>query len=862
MEEKKKYKISVITPLHNVERRIFEETIASMKKQTFGFENIEWIVVLHNCSDEEAAGVHELLDGCPNVRLEPLKNDVHSPSSPRNYGLEKATGEYVGFLDGDDRYTSWCISKVVEYLDKSQADLCHFRRMVELEKEGGIILNELVMWDQTQEMIVVNKDNWDSKRLFVGTWGMCTSKIYRRDFLMKHEIRFDDTISFAEDYDFSLSCYALAGNICLAPQLIGYVYYVNGSSLVQTTKLTSEVVLRYAKGFKKLFDKGLSYGIYMNDSMGMLLLYEAIILNACKDLDPAVRTEIRDMLEPYIRMMEPIADSKIYIGGRAGRMNTLPKKIILGETAVVGNYIYRLDGTPALTILDRQKDALKAVLRLGMNADYGKRYHFPELLTMEDYVEKVPEMGYEEYKPMIDLTINIGEQSIFTEDFITSYAVAHDENGKLMRLPFTQELLNPYVAEFRKLLGKGVVFMMAESLPYRASKLTMDNKYTNTITGLMLTEYVNQNTKSSEAEAKIVTPSELIFPKSLCDFEYVRLVIALGEEDVDTIYAPNAWVLYSEVLTLYKKWEQLCQDVGSGILSETNDIPAQVVEAINEKLRAHPQRAAELRKIFREAKGRPLLTQIWPKLTKVIADGSGSYEIYRRNVAGYLGEVSYSNGFLADECCFYGPAREDVFKLSCDNGFFEFRPLDGEESRPCFAHEVKEGEAYSLVVSNKAGLFRYRTDLQVRAQKIENEELYVRKLCPTAYDLTAMAGIREEDVYEAVLACEEKLGLRFEDFTFLKDKEAGSFLLVLEPEKERDIAGLTALEHASLTALATDYFREKGFGVEKVTVVFCEPEAHLLYRDMQMFKKGVLADGIAPCHISSDETVNTFFELL
>ena len=118
------------------------------------------------------------------------------------------------------------------------------------------------------------------------------------------------------------------------------------------------------------------------------------------------------------------------------------------------------------------------------------------------------------------------------------------------------------------------------------------------------------------------------------------------------------------------------------------------------------------------------------------------------------------------------------------------------------------------------------------------------------------------EVNAPLLACEEKLGLRFEDFTFLKDKEAGSFLLVLEPEKERDIAGLTALEHASLTTLATDYFREKGFGVEKVTVVFCEPEAHLLYRDMQMFKKGVLADGIAPCHISSDETVNTFFELL
>ena len=43
------YKVSVITPFHNVELNVFEKAYQSMKSQTIGFENIQWIVIAHNC---------------------------------------------------------------------------------------------------------------------------------------------------------------------------------------------------------------------------------------------------------------------------------------------------------------------------------------------------------------------------------------------------------------------------------------------------------------------------------------------------------------------------------------------------------------------------------------------------------------------------------------------------------------------------------------------------------------------------------------------------------------------------------------------------------------------------------------------
>ena len=38
------YKISIVTPFHNVEMEVFKEAYESMTSQTIGFENVEWII--------------------------------------------------------------------------------------------------------------------------------------------------------------------------------------------------------------------------------------------------------------------------------------------------------------------------------------------------------------------------------------------------------------------------------------------------------------------------------------------------------------------------------------------------------------------------------------------------------------------------------------------------------------------------------------------------------------------------------------------------------------------------------------------------------------------------------------------------
>ncbi len=86
-----RYQVSVVTPFHNVDIGMFKYAYESLKKQTLGFENIQWIVVLHNTESKYKSAVHELLDSHENIILKELDNGIHTPSSPRNLGMKFAT---------------------------------------------------------------------------------------------------------------------------------------------------------------------------------------------------------------------------------------------------------------------------------------------------------------------------------------------------------------------------------------------------------------------------------------------------------------------------------------------------------------------------------------------------------------------------------------------------------------------------------------------------------------------------------------------------------------------------------------------------------------------------------------------------
>ena len=93
----KKQTISVIIPVYKSEARI-RSCVESLLKQTY--EKLEIILVDDGSPDESGAICDEYANNYSHIRVLHKKNE--GPASARDYGIEIASGEYIGFVDSDD----------------------------------------------------------------------------------------------------------------------------------------------------------------------------------------------------------------------------------------------------------------------------------------------------------------------------------------------------------------------------------------------------------------------------------------------------------------------------------------------------------------------------------------------------------------------------------------------------------------------------------------------------------------------------------------------------------------------------------------------------------------------------------------
>ena len=93
-------KISIIVPVYNVEKYL-DQCLKSMVHQTFS--DIEIIIVDDGSPDNSSAIYQKYAE--EDQRVQYIKKENGGVSRARNTGLEKATGDYVLFIDSDDWMT-------------------------------------------------------------------------------------------------------------------------------------------------------------------------------------------------------------------------------------------------------------------------------------------------------------------------------------------------------------------------------------------------------------------------------------------------------------------------------------------------------------------------------------------------------------------------------------------------------------------------------------------------------------------------------------------------------------------------------------------------------------------------------------
>lgn len=107
--------VSVIMPVYNCAAYV-EEAVQSVLKQTL--ESLELLVIDDGSGDDTFTIVERL--AADDARVIALKNPQNmGVARTRNRGLDMARGEYIAFLDGDDR---WHPEKLEEQIARMQAE--------------------------------------------------------------------------------------------------------------------------------------------------------------------------------------------------------------------------------------------------------------------------------------------------------------------------------------------------------------------------------------------------------------------------------------------------------------------------------------------------------------------------------------------------------------------------------------------------------------------------------------------------------------------------------------------------------------------------------------------------------------------
>ena len=123
---------------------------------------------------------------------------------------------------------------------------------------------------------------------------------------------------------------------------------------------------------------------------------------------------------------------------------------------------------------------------------------------------------------------------------------------------------------------------------------------------------------------------------------------------------------------------------------------------------------------------RDLAKTLWPHLERIVAFGAGEYYESTARMKQFTGNIPHNNGYYYTEETIYGKAvadDSDLFETFPSGSFHEYLPLNENNAATALSTDTKSGIPYQLVVTNRAGLYRYVTDHMVCIQETQMDKI-------------------------------------------------------------------------------------------------------------------------------------------
>ena len=251
-------KVSIIIPTFNTEKYL-SQCLDSVVNQTL--KEIEIICVNNGSTDNSLEILEEYAEKDSRVKVLSIEN--RGLSIARNYGIQYASGEYIGFVDSDDYIHLEMFEKLYNVAKSRDLDMCMCK--VSTFEDGTDDLNDDIWYFSLNCLNQLEKDVFnhnDTKEVIGEICVTVYNKIYKRTMIEKNCIRFPETLIF-EDEIFFYDTYLHSDRVSFIPyNLYYYRTHREGSLTEQTENKDYSPIVEVFKSIRNLFIKTNNFNEY------------------------------------------------------------------------------------------------------------------------------------------------------------------------------------------------------------------------------------------------------------------------------------------------------------------------------------------------------------------------------------------------------------------------------------------------------------------------------------------------------------------------------------------------------------------------------------------------------------------------
>lgn len=203
--------VSIIIPVLNGETSI-KKCLESIVNQNY--KNLEIIIVDNGSKDNTINIVNDFQK--KDNRIKQYFSKKRGVSNARNLGIQKASGDYIMFIDADDTIDKDMIVLMLKIAKVKKCDIVKSGfKLIQNEREENFCLKE--------GKYTINKSFWEnffSTYNYNQVWGQLINR------KLCKQIKFNSNISMAEDYLFNYYLYKKSKEIYVIESPL-YNYYYN-----------------------------------------------------------------------------------------------------------------------------------------------------------------------------------------------------------------------------------------------------------------------------------------------------------------------------------------------------------------------------------------------------------------------------------------------------------------------------------------------------------------------------------------------------------------------------------------------------------------------------------------------------------